>query len=783
MHTLPLLALRDTVVYPGLTVALPVGREVSLNALQKSRQEYDSRLVVVTQINAQDDEASQDNLYDIGVVCTLIDEIPNEEEGYIKAIIEGDERVALSECDLIDGALMGTFKYLPMAPYTAPDITQAREQLLSLYERYAKKHIQNPKPTLELARKTTGLVSLIGSIASRLEVFDTHQKQNLLESQSVADAILSLGEILAQGVEVGTINERLSHLVRQQMDDNQREYYLNEKIKAIKSELSSMGAGDDDDDALEARIEEADLPDEVRKKAQSELKKLRSMPASSSEASVVRGYLECILEVPWQVSSEAHIDLEEAKRILDEDHYGLKDVKERILEYLAVASRVGKVTGSILCLVGPPGVGKTSLGASIARATGREYVRMALGGVRDEAEIRGHRRTYIGAMPGKIVQSLTKVEVNNPLFLLDEIDKMAQDHRGDPAHALLEVLDPSQNTAFADHYLDLDLDLSKVMFVCTANSMDMPAPLLDRMEIIRLPGYTEDEKMHIAKRYLIPKARKENGLDTEEFALEDAAILSLIRHYTREAGVRHLGRSIHKLARKIVKAKTLKEDAPSMIGEGDLLGFLGVHPYDFGLAETTALVGRITGLAWTQVGGELLTIETATMQGKGNLIATGSLGDVMNESIKAALSVVKANAGRFGVDFDLFKKTDVHVHLPEGATPKDGPSAGIALTCALVSAFTQIPIAPDIAMTGEVTLGGKVLRIGGLKEKLLAAHRGGIKRVLIPKDNARDLKDIPDDIKDTLKITPVSSIDEVLEAALVRPVVPVVDVDLQGNAS
>ncbi len=786
LQTLPLLAVRDVVVYPHMQIALFVGREQSVKAIELAQDAYDGELIVVSQKDSLAEEINVDDLYQFGTRCRIVSTMPHDsDDKCLKVLIEGLERVKVGEINEQDdqGSLQVSFDAADIKLELSDDEIKAQKSvLLELFTEYAEHNLRNFRELVRVASNIDDLLELIYFIATRTQI-PLDKKQTLLESGDVTAHFATLSEYFTNTKAERSLESELQDTVRKQMENNQREYFLNEKMKAIKNELSDLNNGADDDDTeLENRLKAADLPDDVRKKAESEFKKLKQMPASSSEAAVVRGYVEWILDTPWNKASKVSINLEKAKETLDKDHYGLDDVKDRILEYLAVQSRVKQIRGPILCLVGPPGVGKTSLGESIARATGRKFVRMALGGVRDEAEIRGHRRTYIGAMPGKIVQSLSKVEVKNPLFLLDEIDKMAQDFRGDPASALLEVLDPSQNKAFNDHYLDLDLDLSQVMFICTANSMNIPPALLDRMEVIRLPGYTEDEKLAIANNYLIPKALEQNGLGKDELDITDDAVTSIIRHYTREAGVRNLEREINKISRKAVRSqvethgikpkKGVKFDTVA-VTDDNISNFLGVKPFDYGLAEQEPEVGRITGLAWTSVGGELLTIESATMQGKGELVFTGSLGDVMKESIRAAMSVVRAGGERFGIDYEKFKNTDLHIHMPEGATPKDGPSAGIALTTAIVSAMTGIAIRADIAMTGEVTLRGKVLRIGGLKEKLLAAHRGGIKQVLIPKSNERDLVEIPDNVKEGLTITPVESIDEVLAAALVEKLRPI----------
>ena len=782
---LPLLALRDVVVYPHMQIALFVGRAPSVKAVELAQAEYGNKVLVVAQKDSLTEDIDQDNLYQYGTVCRIVSTMPHDsDENCIKVLIEGQYRARVDNIENHDELLMTSFTRADL------DISMSESQqkntiqaLTTLFEGYADARLRNARELTRVAKRIDDLLELVYFISTRVSM-DLDIKQSFLEEDDIKTHINTLTEYLVKQSAEQNIEQDIQDAVRQQMEDNQREYFLNEKMKAIKNELSDMndGAFDEDDVAeLEQRLEDADLPEDVRKKAEQELKKLKMMPPASSESSVVRNYIEWILDTPWNATTKVSINLDKAKTVLDEDHYGLQDVKDRILEYLAVQSRVKKLRGPILCLVGPPGVGKTSLGESIARATGRKFVRMALGGVRDEAEIRGHRRTYIGAMPGKIVQSLAKVEVKNPLFLLDEIDKMAQDFRGDPASALLEVLDPSQNDTFNDHYLDMDLDLSQVMFICTANSMDIPPALLDRMEVIRLPGYTEEEKVNIAQKYLVPKAIKNNGLKEGEIEIVEAALHSIVRSYTREAGVRNLEREVNKICRKVVRGsvETHGARAPKkaerelvVVDDKNIDDYLGVHQYDYGLAEEEPEIGRVTGLAWTQVGGELLTIEAVAMKGKGELSFTGSLGDVMKESIRAAMSVVRARGDSLGIDYETFKTTDVHVHMPEGATPKDGPSAGGALTTALVSALTGIAIRPDIAMTGEITLRGKILRIGGLKEKLLAAHRGGIKHVLIPATNERDLADIPDNVKEGLTIQPVATIDEILKVALVSMPVP-----------
>ena len=774
---LPLLALRDVVVYPHMQIALFVGREKSINAVDVARNS-DNLVFVVAQKDSLTEDIDHDNLYQYGTVAKIVQVVNHEnDENCIKVLIEGIHRSKLVE--IIDHDSYLSAEHAPSPTTIAlDDETQATRvlELRALFSQYAEAKLRNARELISAANKIDDLLQLLFFVATRVPL-NIDVKQKFLEHDQFEEHLTELMTYLLQQSEEQQIEQTLHDSVKRQMEKNQREYFLNEKMKVIQRELSDMNGGADDDVAeIEKRLAEADLPEHVRKKADAEFRKLKAMQPASSEAAVVRNYLEVILDTPWNKASKVSINLNKAQDILDTDHYGLDDVKDRIVEYLAVQSRVKKLRGPILCLVGPPGVGKTSLGESVAKATGREFVRMALGGVRDEAEIRGHRRTYIGAMPGKIVQSLSKVGVKNPLFLLDEIDKMAQDYRGDPASALLEVLDPSQNSKFNDHYLDLDLDLSEVMFICTANSMNIPEALLDRMEVIRLPGYTEDEKVNIAERYLVPKAIKNNGLRNKELTVHEEAIRDIVQRYTREAGVRSLEREVSKIARKVVKEAVSKKakNLQLEVNSKNLPDYLGPHKFDFGIAEEEAQVGRVNGLAWTSVGGELLTIEVAAMPGKGKFITTGSLGDVMKESITAAMTVVRTRADALGIEALRFEETDIHVHLPEGATPKDGPSAGLALTTALVSAFTGIPIRPDIAMTGETSLAGRAMRIGGLKEKLLAAHRGGIQLVFIPQDNVRDLAEIPANVKEGLEIKAVKSIDEVLPLALTAVPEPLV---------
>ena len=767
---LPLLALRDVVVYPHMQIALFVGREKSIKAVDVARN-GDNLVFVVAQQDSLSEEIDHDNLYQYGTVAKIVQVVNHEnDENCIKVLIEGIHRSKLVNIIENEGYLSAEHALSPMT-ITIDESTQSTrlEELRVLFSQYAEAKLRNARELIAAAAKIDDLLQLMFFVATRVPL-NIDVKQKFLEHDQFEAHLQELMTYLLQQSEEQQIEQGLHDNVKRQMEKNQREYFLNEKMKVIQRELSDMNGGAEDDVAeIERRLAEADLPEHVRKKAEAEFRKLKAMQPASSEAAVVRNYIEAILDTPWNKASKVSINLNKAQDILDTDHYGLDDVKDRIIEYLAVQSRVKKLKGPILCLVGPPGVGKTSLGESVAKATGREFVRMALGGVRDEAEIRGHRRTYIGAMPGKIVQSLTKVGVKNPLFLLDEIDKMAQDYRGDPASALLEVLDPSQNSKFNDHYLDLDLDLSEVMFICTANSMNIPEALLDRMEVIRLPGYTEDEKVNIADRYLVPKAIKNNGLRANELTVHEQAIRDIVQRYTREAGVRSLEREVSKIARKVVKeaVSTKAKNLQVTVDSSNLPDYLGPHKFDFGMAEEEAQVGRVNGLAWTSVGGELLTIEVAAVKGKGKFITTGSLGDVMKESITTAMTVVRTRADELGIEASRFEETDVHVHLPEGATPKDGPSAGLALTLALVSAFTGIAIRPDIAMTGETSLGGRAMRIGGLKEKLLAAHRGGVKLVFIPQDNVRDLAEIPENVKEGLEIKAVKSIDEILPLSLI----------------
>ncbi len=760
---LPMLPLRDVVVFPHMVIPLFVGREKSILALE-SAMEQDKQLLLLTQKDAVHDDPSEDELYQVGTVATIL-QMLRLPDGTVKVLIEGERRVLVDEV-FSEEYMSATVKEVAETRPEESELQGLVKTLLSQFEKYAKLSKKVPS---EIVNSLSGIdepLRLIDTVAAHLEL-KISDKQDILEETDIAQRVEMLLAVVEGEMDLIQVEKRIRGRVKKQMEKSQREYYLNEQMKAIQKEMGSLGDGGNEFEELENKIQTVGMSQEAKQKAESELKKLKMMSPMSSEASVVRSYVEWLVGLPWKKRSKVRHDIAKAREILDSDHYGLEEVKDRILEYLAVQSRVKKLKGPVLCLVGPPGVGKTSLGQSIAKATNRKYTRVALGGMRDEAEIRGHRRTYIGSMPGKLVQKMSKVGVKNPLFLLDEIDKLGMDHRGDPASALLEVLDPEQNHTFNDHYLEVDYDLSDVMFVCTSNSMNIPPALMDRMEIIRIPGYTEDEKVNIAQRYLIPKQLKDNGLKDGELVIEEDAIRDVIRFYTREAGVRGLEREIAKVCRKVVKRVMLEASVKEVnVDSKNLEDYLGVRKFKFGVADEKDRVGQVTGLAWTQVGGELLTIECSTVGGKGKVIRTGSLGDVMQESIQAAMTVVRSRAEALHISEDYHETHDVHIHVPEGATPKDGPSAGIAMCTALVSAFTGVPVKSDVAMTGEITLRGQVLAIGGLKEKLLAAHRGGIKTVIIPEENEKDLKEIPDNIKESLKIVPVKWIDEVLDIAL-----------------
>lgn len=760
---LPLLPLRDVVVYPHMVIPLFVGREKSIEALE-SAMTGDKQILLVAQKNPADDDPSEDGLYRVGTLASVL-QLLKLPDGTVKVLVEGEQRGTIERFVEVEGHTRAEVRLVSETAVPEREAEVFTRSLLSQFEQYVQLGKKVPAEVLASLGGIDEPGRLVDSMAAHM-VLRIEQKQEILEITDLAARVEHVLALLDGELELLQVEKRIRGRVKKQMERSQREYYLNEQMKAIQKELGDGEDGHNELDELKKRIDTAGLSKEAHGKALAELNKLKQMSPMSAEATVVRSYLDWLVTVPWTAESKVRLDLAKAEAILDADHYGLDEVKERILEYLAVQKRVKKVKGSVLCLVGPPGVGKTSLAESIARATNRKFVRMALGGVRDEAEIRGHRRTYIGSMPGRLIQKMTKVGVRNPLFLLDEIDKMGQDMRGDPASALLEVLDPEQNHNFNDHYLEIDYDLSNVMFICTANSMNIPAPLLDRMEVIRLPGYTEDEKINIAVKYLTPKQAEANGLKKGELEFEREALRDIIRYYTREAGVRSLERQIAKVCRKAVKEHASEKRFKVVVSADTLEHFLGVHKHRYGLAEQQDQIGQVTGLAWTQVGGELLTIEAAVVPGKGQLIKTGSLGDVMLESITAALTVVRSRAKSLGVALDFHEKRDIHIHMPEGATPKDGPSAGVGMCTALVSALTQIPVRADVAMTGEITLRGQVLAIGGLKEKLLAAHRGGIKTVIIPEENVRDLKEIPENIKQDLAIKPVKWIDEVLQIAL-----------------
>ena len=772
MITLPVLPLRDIVVFPHMIVPLFVGREKSIRALEAVMAE-DKQIILVTQKEADTEDPDADGLYTIGTVGSIL-QLLKLPDGAVKVLVEGGERVVIDPQSLNsnDGFLAVDAEILEQEGYLGADTEGLARAAVQQFDQYIKFNKKVASEVLSAIEQVTEADKIADMIASHLAI-KIEEKQELLEHLDIHQRLERIFQLMEEEIGALQVEKRVRNRVKRQMEKTQREYYLNEQMKAIQKELGDGEDGRGELEELEAQLEEAKMPQAAREKADAELRKLKNMGPMSAEATVVRNYLDWILAVPWQKSSRLKKDINKAREILDADHYGLEKVKDRIIEFLAVQQRTKSVKGPILCLVGPPGVGKTSLGKSIARATGRKYVRMALGGVRDEAEIRGHRRTYIGSMPGKIVQSLKKAETNNPLFLLDEVDKLGADWRGDPSSALLEVLDPAQNSTFQDHYMELDLDLSNVLFITTANTLNMPQPLLDRMEIIRLSGYTEDEKLEIAKRHLMGRQIKDHGLKDGELTVTDDAIRGIIRNYTREAGVRSLERELAKIARKTV-TKIVSGDAKSITVDGDgLEEFLGVIRFRFGEIEDADQVGVTTGLAWTEVGGELLQVEAVRVPGKGKVSATGKLGDVMKESIQAAEFFIKSRAGSYGIDLEEFAKTDLHVHVPEGATPKDGPSAGVAMVTSIVSAVTGIEVRRDIAMTGEITLRGRVLPIGGLKEKLLAALRGGLKTVLIPKENEKDLAEIPDNVKEGLEIISVGMVDEVLSEALVREPLPV----------
>jgi len=768
---IPVLPLRDVVVYPHMVIPLFVGREKSILALEAAMAD-NKKILLLAQKNAEVDDPGQEDLYQIGTLSTIL-QMLKLPDGTIKVLVEGGDRVTVD-------SLLETNEYYSAAIQLLEksSLVDDREaevllrSVLNLFDQYVKLNKKVPPEILTSLSGIDDPSRLADTIAAHMSL-KLDEKQDILEIQDPRERIEHIMSKIEGEIELMQIEKRIRGRVKQQMEKSQREYYLNEQMKAIQKELGDMDDAPNELEDLQKKIEESGMPKEAREKADSELNKLKMMSPMSAEATVVRNYIDWLVSVPWKKKSKIRRDLAQAEKVLEEDHYGLEKVKERILEYLAVQQRVRKLKGPILCLVGPPGVGKTSIGRSIARATNRKFSRMSLGGVRDESEIRGHRRTYIGSMPGKIIQNLSRVKVRNPLFLLDEIDKMAMDFRGDPASALLEVLDPEQNYTFADHYMEVEFDLSDTMFVATSNSMNIPGPLLDRMEVIRIPGYTEDEKLNIAIKYLVPKQIKENGLKPGEIVIKQDAVLEIIQRYTREAGVRNLEREISKICRKAVKAMLLKSSIKKLtITAKNIETYLGVKRFRFGSADAKDQVGQVTGLAWTEVGGELLTIESAVVDGKGKFVQTGQLGDVMKESIQAAMTVVRSRSEILGVSPDFNENKDIHIHVPEGATPKDGPSAGVGMCTALVSALTEIPVKAEVAMTGEITLRGEILPIGGLKEKLLAAHRGGISKVLIPEENEKDLAEIPDNIKAKLEIIPVRWIDQVLEVALAHQPTP-----------
>jgi len=760
----PLLPLRDVVVYPHMVIPLFVGRDKSIEALEAAMA-GDKQVLLVAQRDPGEDDPGRDGIYSLGTVATIL-QLLKLPDGTVKVLVEGEQRARIEHVEEL-----GTYQVARAVPLEESELDDRESEvlirsLMSQFEQFVQLGKKVPAEVLSSLSSIEEPGRLVDTMAAHLTL-KLDQKQEILEILPLRERVEHVLGVLDGEIDLLQVEKRIRGRVKKQMERSQREYYLNEQMKAIQKEMGSGEDGNNEFDELKSRIDAAGMSKEALTKATTELNKLKMMSPMSAEATVVRSYIEWLCNVPWRKASKVRYDPVRAEGVLDADHYGLDEVKERILEYLAVQKRVRKLKGPVLCLVGPPGVGKTSLGESLARATNRKFVRMALGGVRDEAEIRGHRRTYIGSLPGKVIQKMSKAGVKNPLFLLDEIDKMGADMRGDPSSALLEVLDPEQNHNFNDHYLEVDYDLSDVMFICTANSMNIPAPLLDRMEVIRIPGYTEDEKINIAERYLVAKQIKNNGLKKDELTFTRESLRDIIRYYTREAGVRGLERQIAKLCRKVVRTQVGSKSKDKVVVDGDLLEeLLGVRKFKYGLAEEADQIGQVTGLAWTQVGGELLSLEAAVVPGKGRQIKTGSLGDVMQESISAALTVVRSRASSLGLGGDFHEKHDIHIHVPEGATPKDGPSAGVGMCPALVSALTRIPVRADVAMTGEITLRGQVLQIGGLKEKLLAAHRGGIKTVIIPYDNIRDLKEIPENIKQDIEIKPVKWIDEVLQIAL-----------------
>jgi ATP-dependent Lon protease len=766
----PVLPLRDIVVFPHMVVPLFVGREKSVRALEDVMKD-DKQILLVTQKNAAQDDPTPGDIYSVGTVGTVL-QLLKLPDGTVKVLVEGARRARILKFTENPNFFEASVELMEDQKGDDREVEALTRTLIGQFEQYIKLNRKIPPEVLVSINQIDDASKLADTVASHLSL-KIPDKQTLLEAATVAERLEKIFAFMEGEIGVMQVEKRIRNRVKRQMEKTQREYYLNEQMKAIQKELGEGEDGKDEAAEIEERIKKTRFSKEARDKAMAELKKLRSMSPMSAEATVVRNYLDWLLSIPWKKRTKLKHDIKFAEKILNDDHYGLEKVKERILEYLAVQERVGKVRGPILCLVGPPGVGKTSLGKSVARATGRNFIRVSLGGVRDEAEIRGHRRTYIGSMPGKIVQSMKKAKSSNPLFLLDEIDKLGQDWRGDPSSALLEVLDPEQNVNFNDHYLEVDYDLSEVMFVTTANTLRMPQPLMDRMEIIRLPGYTEDEKIEIAKRHLIPKQLEAHGLKAEELAVADSALRDLVRYYTREAGVRNLERELANLARKAIKDIMSGKIDKLTVKAANLDKYAGVRKFRYGEAELEDMVGTVTGLAWTEVGGELLTIEAVMLPGKGKMTSTGKLGEVMKESVQAAESFVKARAARYGIKPSLFEKRDIHVHVPEGSTPKDGPSAGVAMITAIVSVLTGVPVKKDVAMTGEITLRGRVLPIGGLKEKLLAALRGGLKTVLIPSENEKDLAEIPDNVKKNLEIIPIASVDDLLKHALTKELVAI----------
>ncbi len=780
IKNVPVLTLRDVVVYPHMVIPLFVGRDKSILALDEA-MESDKQVLLVAQRSAEVDDPGADDIYEIGTLATIL-QLLKLPDGTLKVLVEGGQRALIKKVNLDERYFTANIAVIPESEdFDERKVDLLSRMLLNLFDKYVKLNKKIPPEVLSSLSSIDEPARLADTVAAHLGL-KVSAKQEILEIIDVKERLEQLVELVEGEIDLLQVEKRIRGRVKHQMERSQREYYLNEQMKAIQKELGDMDEAPNENEELANKIANSGMPKEALDKTNKEMEKLKMMSPMSAEATVVRNYIDWMVGIPWKKRSRIVADLKKAQSTLDEDHYGLDKVKERIVEYLAVQQRVKKLKGPIMCLVGPPGVGKTSLGRSIARATGRKYTRMALGGVRDEAEIRGHRRTYIGALPGKIVQNLSKIGTRNPLFLLDEIDKMATDFRGDPASAMLEVLDPEQNHTFADHYLEVDFDLSDVMFVATSNSMNIPGPLLDRMEVIRIPGYTEDEKLNIARNYLLPKQIKANGLRKDELKINDPALMDIVRHYTREAGVRSLEREISKVCRKVVREHLLEKKEKTSVTVRNLNKYLGVQRFDYGRADKENQIGQVTGLAWTSVGGVLLTIESVKLSGNGSIKSTGSLGKVMQESIQASETVVKSRARVLGISQKFFKSNSVHIHVPEGATPKDGPSAGVGMVTAIVSSMTDIPVRADVAMTGEITLRGEVLPIGGLKEKLLAAHRGGITTVIIPKDNEKDLAEVPENVTKGLTIKPVKWIDEVLEIALESMPIPLTEEEYEDSS-